>query len=47
MLLLLLLPFHVSFQVVGIRPQSEGHVQLRSSDPFDKPHIVTNYLESG
>ncbi|CBJ25560.1 conserved unknown protein [Ectocarpus siliculosus] len=40
-------PSGVTVQVVGIRPQSEGHVELRSSDPFDKPHIVTNYLESG
>lgn len=34
-------------QVVGIRPKSEGVVQLRSSDPFDKPHVVTNYLQDG
>ena len=37
----------VWLQVVGIRPKSEGLVQLRSSDPFDKPHIVTNYLQNG
>eukprot|EP00903_Cladosiphon_okamuranus_P007876 g7613.t1 len=40
-------PSGVTLQVVGIRPKSEGHVQLRSSDPFDKPHIVTNYLDHG
>lgn len=28
----------------GLRPQSTGHVGLRSSDPFDAPVIVHNYL---
>ncbi|CAN0254138.1 unnamed protein product, partial [Ectocarpus sp. 4 AP-2014] len=32
-------------QVVAIRPKSHGHVELRSSDPFDKPVIVTNILQ--
>ncbi|CAM9780224.1 unnamed protein product [Laminaria digitata] len=40
-------PSGVTVQVVGIRPKSEGTVQLRSSDPFDKPHITTNYLQNG
>lgn len=28
------------------RPESSGHVRLRSSDPFDKPIIQPNYLAS-
>ena len=30
--------------VCNLRPQSRGHVRLRSPDPFDKPVIRPNYL---
>jgi len=30
--------------IVMTRPESRGHVRLRSSDPMDKPCIDTNYL---
>lgn len=34
-------------QVVGIRAKSAGHIELKTSDPFEKPHIVTNFLQHG
>ena len=33
-----------TFGPVLITPRSRGHVRLRSSDPGDKPHILTNSL---
>ncbi|KAK3734940.1 hypothetical protein RRG08_038964 [Elysia crispata] len=27
-----------------LRPESRGNITLKSSDPFDHPHITTNYL---
>jgi choline dehydrogenase-like flavoprotein len=33
-------------QLIGCRPQSRGHIQLKSSDPFEKPQITLNYLDN-
>ncbi|KAG5189030.1 GMC oxidoreductase-domain-containing protein [Tribonema minus] len=35
----------VTVQVIGCRPKSRGHLKLKSSDPFEKPEIVVNYLD--
>ncbi|HYE45692.1 MAG TPA: choline dehydrogenase [Caulobacter sp.] len=33
-----------TFHVCQLRPESRGHVGLRSADPFDDPTIFANYL---
>ncbi|MBX3480696.1 MAG: choline dehydrogenase [Caulobacter sp.] len=33
-----------TFHVCQLRPESRGHVGLRSADPFDDPTILANYL---
>ena len=35
-----------TIHVCQLRPESRGHVSLRSSDPFDDPAIFANYLSA-
>lgn len=35
----------ISFQSIAVRPHSKGSVQLASSNPRDKPRIVTGYFQ--
>jgi len=32
--------------ICNLRPESRGHIRIRSSDPFDKPVIHPNYLSA-
>jgi choline dehydrogenase len=33
-----------TLSVCQLRPESRGHIRIRSADPFDSPEIVPNYL---
>ena len=35
-----------SIHIDQLRPTSRGHIQLKSADPFDKPAIQFNYLQT-
>ncbi|WP_374575483.1 choline dehydrogenase [Phenylobacterium sp.] len=35
-----------TFHVCQLRPESRGHIGLRSADPFDDPAIFANYLSA-
>ncbi len=35
-----------TFSVCQLRPESRGHLELRSADPFDAPAIHPNYLDT-
>src|SRR5690606_31620890 len=35
-----------TFSVCQLRPESRGHLELRSADPFDAPAIHPNYLST-
>ena len=34
----------MSLGPIGLRPQSEGSIQLKSTDPWEKPLIDANYF---